>query len=448
MPRRVQDIIPSGKRSIRDITLEENTREKTRHTIEKTTEIKIHKPKRDEPVGHVISFKPETTTKKRKSDNPLKMLLVFLGTTIVILIVGYFASQYYAKANFTIVPRSYTVNVNKTVVAQSKNVENAVLYDIKSVSETESLVVPSTDGAYQETKATGKVTIYNNYATTAQRLIAGTRLAQTNGLVYKLSNSVTVPGKTTKGPGQIVVSVIADKAGAEYNIKKSSDVTMKLLGFLGTPKYDSFYAKMSTDIAGGFAGKKKNISTETLASSTKYLNEKLKAVLTMKAKDTTTADEVLFEEGILFSTSSISISDNDDKSSKISMTGTVDIILFDKDSLFSKIAGEEIINKFKGYDYYVKGLDDMKVSFTNLKDFSPTKKNTLMANFGGEISIVAQIPIEEIKKKLTGLPLSKTYDVIKSYPELIDPTSKGGVFPSWSKVPSNDKNIEIKVVQP
>ncbi len=445
MPRRVQDIIPSGKRSIRDITLEEGTREKTRSVQEKTTEIKIHKPKRDEPVGNVISFKQETPKKKRK-DSSAKMLLVFVGTTLAILVVAYFASQFYAKASFSIVPKSYPVNVSKTVVSQSSQSSDAVTYTIKNLSESQSVIVASTEGPYSETKSTGKVVLYNNYSATAQRLIAGTRLAQANnGLVYKLSNSVTVPGKTSKGPGQVTVSIIADKAGDQYNIKKSSDITLRLLGFLGSPKYDGFYAKMSTDIAGGFAGKKKNISASDMSTSIKTLGEQLKATLTMKAKDVINNEEILFDEGILFSTSSVVVSENNSTSSKISMTGDVNLIVFNKKNLFSKIAGEEIIKKFGQYDFYVKGLDDMKVSFTNLKDFSVSKKNTLMTNFKGDIVIVAQIPIDEIKKKLIGLPLSKTYEVIRSYPDIIDTTSKGEVFPPWSKVPSSEDNIRITV---
>lgn len=446
MPRRVQDIIPSGRRSIRDIPVrEEETR--TRKLPEKEVEIKIHKPSRDKVIGNLISIAPNANTSKKKSKrgNSSKLLLIFVGSIVAIIIIGYFASQFYAIAKFDIVPVSYPVKINKTVVAQANAVGDSATYSIITLSDSVSNDVNSTNGAYQESKASGKMTIYNNYSATPQRLIAGTRLATSKGLIYKLTSSITVPGKTSSTAGQIAVSVIADKVGQEYNLNTSQGETLRLLGFKGTPKYNGFYAKVSGEISGGFAGTKKNISKTDLASSTKNLETQLFANLSVKVRDEIGDNTILFDNGIFFGTSSPVITDKNENQSTVTVTGVINAIVFDKKSLFNKLAGEDIISSFGDYSFDVANIDDLKVTFTNLKDFSLTKKNTLLSNFEGDVVIVARIPIEEIKSKLMGLPLSETYSVIRSYSTLIDTDSKGHVMPPWSKVPTSPDNIEINI---
>lgn len=448
MPRRVQDIIPNGRRSIRDIPLHESETP-TRRSKEKEVAIKIHKPNRDKVVGNLISYEQQEPARKkhRRSGTGLKILLIFIGSIVAIGIIGYFASQFYAIATFDIVPKSYPIKVSKTVVAQANSTTGSVTYDIITISDTATVSVPSTNGAYQETKSTGKMIVYNDYSSAAQRLIAGTRLATANGLVYKLTSSITVPGKTTKGAGQITVSVIADKAGQEYNLSKSKGDTLRLLGFKGTPKYDGFYAKASTDISGGFAGTKKNISAANMSSSTKAITAQLLATLSARIHGEIKEDHIFFDQGLLFSTSSVLIGEKDDKTSTITITGTAHAIVFDKTSLFKELAGDEVIDSFEEYSFDIPNIENLSISFTNLKDFSVSKKNTLLSNIEGDITIVARIPTDEIKAKLIGLPLSDTYKIIREYSAIVDESSRGQVMPPWSKVPTSVDNIDIRIAE-
>jgi hypothetical protein len=449
MPRRVQDIIPSEKRSIRNIPLHNEESSRNSRSREKETEIRIHKPNSDRPVGNLISLeeKLEVPEKKRRSkkSSSNKGLLIFLGSLIIFAGLGYFASQVYAVAKFDIIPKSYPVNVNKTVVAQSSSSNNGLTYQVITLKDEMELSVPSTDGAYEESKATGKVIIYNDYSTASQRLIAGTRLSGSSGLVYKLSSSITVPGKTSKGAGQITVSVVAEKAGQEYNTAKSSGETLRLLGFKGTPKYEGFYAKLSTDIIGGFAGKKKIISKDVMSSSTKFLSEALNQRLLARISEELSDDQLLFEKGIIYSTTTPKISGNDALTSTITLGATINAIIFDKTELMKRLAGEEIINSFGEYSFDVVNMDNLSVAFTNLKDFSVTKKNSITVNFEGSAIVVAKIPIDEIKSRLMGKPMSETQELMRIYSPIISPESKGQVMPPWSKVPTNVDNINIRV---
>lgn len=96
-------------------------------------------------------------------------------------------------------------------------------------------------------KATGKIMIYNEFSTAEQKLIINTRFESPDGRIYKLAQSITVPGKKIINqqeiPGQIEAVVIAEEEGSQYNIDPTK---FTIPAFKGGPKYEYFYG-ISTD---------------------------------------------------------------------------------------------------------------------------------------------------------------------------------------------------------
>src|SRR5208337_1616852 len=66
-------------------------------------------------------------------------------------------------------------------------------------------------------KAQGTITIYNAYSSSQQTLVAATRFVTPAGKIFRLVNSVVVPGAAvTNGqivPSSIAVPVVADQVG-------------------------------------------------------------------------------------------------------------------------------------------------------------------------------------------------------------------------------------------
>jgi hypothetical protein len=157
----------------------------------------------------------------------------------------------------------------------------------------------SADGKDQ--KATGKVTIYNEFNTEPQSLVATTRLVTSDGKIFRLTKGVTVPGMAKVGsetkPGAVVADVMADQPGEEYNIAPTE---FKIPGFEGGPKYDKFHAKSDTAMAGG--GKSDsavhNISKSDLASAKTKAEQELKDSKTEILSENIGKDELLVEEAV------------------------------------------------------------------------------------------------------------------------------------------------------
>ena len=74
-------------------------------------------------------------------------------------------------------------------------------------------------------KASGYIEIYNAYGAASQKLVAQTRFETKEGKIFRIQNSIIVPGaKMISGsltPSSIRAKVVADSAGEEYNIGSS-----------------------------------------------------------------------------------------------------------------------------------------------------------------------------------------------------------------------------------
>ena len=77
--------------------------------------------------------------------------------------------------------------------------------------------MPTTGEEAVEVKASGKIMVYNNFSSEPQRLIIRTRFETKEGLIYRIPESIVVPGKTVKmgweTPGSKEIGVFADEPG-------------------------------------------------------------------------------------------------------------------------------------------------------------------------------------------------------------------------------------------
>lgn len=127
------------------------------------------------------------------------------------------------------------------------------------------------------TKAEGKVTLYNEFSSSAQPLVKNTRLRAPDEKIFRLKDAVTVPGAIVQGgkvtaAGTVDAVVVADETGSAYNITPSSFV---IPGFEGTTKFSGFYAKSSSVMSGGGAGEGYAATAEDIEKAKSALGAKL-----------------------------------------------------------------------------------------------------------------------------------------------------------------------------
>lgn len=222
-----------------------------------------------------------------------------IGAGFLVLAIIAFAYIYIPLANVTI-----------TLAAEKKPVDIAFSADKNATGvDTAGSVIPARElseelektETYQATgekdvgeKATGSVTIYNNFSTTAKSLTAGDKLNAPGGLSYVLKSNVTVPGYTDPGGGKVAgklegVNVVASAVGEKYNLASGTKFTI--------PKIASsdFYAENGAAFTGGSTKIVKFVTKDDLAKAEKDLLGKIETELKAKMLEGLTGDEKLLE---------------------------------------------------------------------------------------------------------------------------------------------------------
>lgn len=464
MPRRVEDIIRTDRRSIRSVPVRESEK-----TPEKRPAVKprpTSKPDIEDVsparkgrlpsavrLPMIVQEPPAVRSGRRGRGSRRLWLLIVLGVVAVVGFTAFIASSYFSRATFSIVPVTLPVSVNNvTIVATGTSTPGYIRYDIARYNGIASTSIPASDGPVISTKSTGTVTLYNYFATEGQRLIAGTRLSNDNGMIYRLTSSVFIPGYKASGgsviPGTIRTSVVAETAGAQYDLgKNEGSGTLKIVAYKGAPRYDSIYAKVYSDIAGGFSGTKKTVNQSLLASTTENLQRALLKTLQGQALANVPAGSVTYDTAYTISFSQPKIGGEAAKSATVTVTATLYSVLFKESELVAKLAGSQNVDRFGKSAFSSDGLESLKFSITNPGTFKPTAGNALIARLNGNMQLRGIVPTEELKRKLAGLSLADTRAVFGSYSSVIDINkSLGELFPSWaSSVPKDEKRITVVV---
>lgn len=173
------------------------------------------------------------------------MAVLFLGVALVAVIAIVYVSL--SKTVITITPSPEAVSVSfdlpLSVLSEQAEPSSYILAGHlveKQIKESKTFTNVSSQSKVQG-KAEGTVTVYNNY-TSAQPLVATTRLLSENNILFRTKETVTVPAG-----GQVEVGVEADVAGEQGNIGPSRFTIVALWKGL----QDKIYAESSETMSNG-----------------------------------------------------------------------------------------------------------------------------------------------------------------------------------------------------
>ena len=132
-------------------------------------------------------------------------------------------------------------------------VNNKVPLKKIEVSSEESGNYQTTGIKHVQEKASGEITVFNEYSSSPQRIVTNTRfLSKEGNKLFRVKEAVTIPGfSRVEGvdvPGQVTIKIYANEIGEGYNIVPSS---FHLPGLQGSPKYASIYARSVKAMSGG-----------------------------------------------------------------------------------------------------------------------------------------------------------------------------------------------------
>ena len=416
MPKQIlQDVIPPGRRSIRRIPLSFS-----RKVVEKEIDTEQIFKKRSEKRGSKFG------------------IWLIAGAAVLVLLIA--AVFVFSGATVTIEPRQKNIKVDIEAVAKNSG---ELAYETIAVGGVKTVYLQATGESKVEKKASGTIIVYNNYSSAPQRLIKNTRFETPTGLVYRIDKSIIVPGTRVESgktiPGSVETTVFADLPGPNYNIGLN-DFTVP--GFKGTPRYEGFYARSKTTMAGGFIGNVPTAPEDKMNEAYASAEAELKQELTQKINAQKPDTFVWYPSALLFE--SVRQMPTAAAGSMIALTvnATSTAAVFSK-SIISRYIAEHSMTDYDKEPILIDKLDDL--IFTPRFDAKANVGDSLPFSLKGQTKLIWQFDSTKLKSDLAGKSKKEISSVVAAYHGVV--RTSVVIRPFWKgQFPNNPEKIKINVV--
>ncbi len=350
--------------------------------------------------------------RRRSSISTLMFIVV-----MIFLIVGVSLYTYvFDSATITIIPKYKDVaSISQPFLFTKEGGTStaSIPFVIDSTSITKTKTLTLSESRKVESKASGKITVYNNYDSNPQKLIKNTRFESSKGKIYRINQSIEVPGKKGSTPGSVEVTIYADSNGAEYNI---DEATFSIPGFKGTVRENTFYAKSKGKITGGASG-------AMALASLSDLNAAKDSMAIELDKEIRSEIQKVKRDGYIPMYSAVEVTYEDNESEVLQgMTGVYKVTATGNLMLAkgSKLA-ESIAKTLGDYDNApVRLTSTENVTFTRKDSDHVTSSSTISILVEGKPRVVWESDADAIKEMVRGKsrsdfkPLMKTVNSIES----------------------------------
>jgi len=402
---------------------------------------------------------PDIKDDKFKNSNLSKHIKkAFFTFGVILLVVVALAGAYLFLPKAIVLisikasQKSQDVEVRGDINISTADFENEVI-PAKLISETAEVtksVSSSGSKSASGKKARGTITIYNEFSSSAQPLVATTRFESENGKIFRIIKGVTVPGTSVVSgetkPGVIEAEVEADATGDSYNIG-SGKFTIPGFKDSGNDKYAKIYGKSTSAMAGGGNGDSetgsKSISETDIANAKNQLQTELKTAIKDKIKSSAGAGMVVLDDAISAEEATYSLSNSaGEVVEKFQAKGQIkgSALVFSESDLKSVVA--KIIAKSGNGKTSIEGSS---ITLNYGKADVDVKAGKIMIKANGTSSVSSDVDLENLKKGILG----KTNAELETYLGTYSSIEKADVtyWPPFmnSKIPIYERRVEVVV---
>ncbi len=326
--------------------------------------------------------------------------------------------------------------------SEKKNIDDLVLsrtipaeiIDTGEITKDQSF--PSSGRTSKESKAQGKIKVFNNYHL-SQSLVVNTRFqapSEENIIYFRSTKSVTVPAK-----GSLEIDVVADRPGQEYNIEPA---TFSIPGLVGLAQYSSIYGKSFSSMTGGFKGDIMKVEKEDLERAKNVLAQDLFSEARKHLQNKTGNDFILLNDVIkeeILETSSSAEAGSEAEHFKFAVKVKASALVFKradmenfvKEFILSQTAGGKKIQE-----------SSLKISYSQKSINLNIGKIELKLDIS--LNIYSDIDVVLLKEKLKNKSLNEAQAILENQEQV----NKVQIvsFPPWVKnIPDNSEKIKINL---
>ena len=376
--------------------------------------------------------------KTKKSRFLFKLTISFL---ILILFgaFGFVALNRVSTAAINIFPYKETLTVDSRLRARANTTADGLQFEIAQLSAEESGLVTATGITSGGQKASGKITVYNNYGSAPQKLIANTRFETSDGKVYRIKGAISVPGM-----GVLEATVYADQAGEEYNIGPS-DFTLP--GLKGGARFEKVFAKSKSAMSGGSSGNARVVKKEDIESVRTAVNEKLKNRLTETLSKQKPEGYVLFANAVkieyIENADNPKVGDSVGRSMAFKTKGSAAGYLFKKDDLAKALADDNSGDLKKAPKNETVAVDNVEALDFSLIS-ADAKNKEITVRLKGDADFVWTVDTAKLLEEIKNYKGKDYPSVFQNYPAI----EKAAIVQSpkwWPRFPKDKSKIKINI---
>ncbi len=434
--RDIRHSASDGERSIRNIPVAKHRpRPSTSLGASRTEVVADHAELEDMPDDQEI----ELPRPRRRHRRTRRLWLIGAAVVAVCAFFGLLLSTVFAGATVTVEPKVEEVAVPSTLQAQLNAPVGVLSYQLISVTRSASQSVAAAGTARVSRPASGVITITNTYSTASQRLIANTRFEAPDGKIYRIRESVVVPGMSGAKAGTVTATIYADSPGESYN--RSAQTVFTIPGFKGDPRYSKFSAESQGAISGGFIGDEPAVAPADLAAAKNALQKQVDADVRAAAAAEIPAGFVALPGTLAVNFADITQEAGEGKTAKLTQSATASGAIVREGDLASAIA-RKAAEGYKGEAVLFGDVSKMSLSAATS---SSLQDGTITLNLGGTATLVWQFDLPALQKALVGKSKSEFQEVVEAFQPAVK-KADASIRPFWQgKFPDNPEKISVKI---
>ncbi len=335
------------------------------------------------------------------------------------------------------------VAIGSVDASEIDEVNNRIPLQVIEISKTKSREFEATGEKQLEEKARGFITIYNEYSSSPQVLVATTRFESAEGKVFRILENVTVPGAEIE-EGKIVASglkveVVADQPGADYNIGPAK---FTIPGFKGSPKYAGFYGESKSAMSGGSTERVKIATQEDIDRAEEILIEEIRQEAEQSFQEQIPEDLKLIENTQKQETEALSTIEPETQTDKflVEVESKVTALLYSQSDL-EKLVELNVASKISGDKVVLAESQQIKW----LEPEVDLERGEVIFSLYAEQKAAYRLDLEQIKSDLLGLSEIEVRRYFAEHDKILE--AKVSFRPFWAKRVSKDKEkIKITVL--
>lgn len=342
----------------------------------------------------------------------------------------------------TVVPRSHVVLFDESsrISASSSASPEGLLYRIATAEFEDSEVVPTTGVERVEERASGTITVFNNYSTASVKLIKNTRFETPEGLIFRTPSEIVIPGKKGGAPGQVSITVMADKPGEAYNVGPVARFTVP--GLVSTPAmFSGIYASSKSAFSGGFSGERPAALPGAVETARSAVRERLLEKARESAHAEANNSEMILSDLSRVTYQSLPATSEAGGGMRIHEKARIEIPVFSKSGLAKEVA------KFVSADAEIS--ETVLVPGKDFKAEAGTLPLTDRLDFklSGTGTLVWVVDAKALTEALAGREEGAFQTIVGGFPSIEE--ARARVEPFWkSSFPADPTDITVRVEEP